>query len=72
MQILQAPTSVSNTNHHPSLAGLKSAKTSTDVKRLMESYGHRVCNESWQLLSPMEKASLILVKEFGGTIIHDD
>ena len=61
---------LSNTNH-PVLAALKSAKTSKEVKGLLDAYGHQICNAAWKELSEIEKASLLFAKEFSGTIIHD-
>ena len=61
---------MSNT-HHPVLSALQSAKTSKEVKGLLDAYGHQVCNAAWKDLSEIDKASLLLAKEFNGTIIHD-
>tara|TARA_B100001250_G_scaffold88926_1_gene73728 strand:- start:1729 stop:1926 length:198 start_codon:yes stop_codon:yes gene_type:complete len=60
-----------SSTHHPALAALQSAKTSKEVKVLLDSYGHEICNAAWKELSELDKASLLLAKEFNGTIIHD-
>tara|TARA_Y100000768_G_C23524850_1_gene472030 strand:+ start:258 stop:443 length:186 start_codon:yes stop_codon:yes gene_type:complete len=60
-----------SSSHNPVLAALQSAKTSKDVKQLLDSYGTANCNNAWKQLSALERASLLLAKEFNGTIIHD-
>lgn len=60
-----------SSTHHPVLAALQSAKTSKEVKGLLDAYGHQICNAAWKELSEIEKASLLLAKEFNGEIIHD-
>jgi len=57
--------------HNPVLAALKRAKTSKEVKGLLDTYGHQVCNAAWKELSPLEQASLLIAREFHGTIIHE-
>ena len=56
-------------SYSPALQTLKSCKNRDHVKNAMDLYGKDVCNDAWKQLTNLEKASLLLAREFDGTII---
>jgi len=69
--ILIAYMSLSTPMYNPSLELLRRATTKEDVREIIDTYGRDVCNEAWGHLTPIERASLMIAREFHGTIIKE-
>lgn len=53
------------------ITALKSAETKGDVRQLLAKHGYEPVNNAWLQLDDLTKASLSLVKEFDGQVLHD-
>ncbi len=53
------------------VTALQSAETKGDVRDLLAEHGYEPVNDAWLKLDDLTKASLSLVKEFDGQVLHD-